>query len=115
MPVNDNISLRNYFAGQALGGLCSNPARYEDPYRNIAFSAFKQADAMIAEGVDASREDAKVDLAIKDAEIARLRTEMGKALACLEDALSPAIPSQHPQRVMWHVQVAHDIAASALS
>jgi hypothetical protein len=49
-PVNpDDVSLRDYFAGQALCGLLASP-NCRSPFneRTIAYMAFEVADAMLA-------------------------------------------------------------------
>jgi hypothetical protein len=47
------MSLRDYFAAQALAGLFSNPSldvhSHENPERQIAIAAYGVADAMIKE------------------------------------------------------------------
>lgn len=44
---NEGMSLRDYFAGQALAGICANPN--VDRMANIVAEAYKAADAMLAE------------------------------------------------------------------
>jgi hypothetical protein len=47
---NDGLTIRDYFAGQALAGLCANLefiADAEMTFVDIARKAFNQADAMI--------------------------------------------------------------------
>ena len=48
---NDGLTMRDYFAGHALAGLCANLeyiADAEMTYGDIAEKAYNQADAMIA-------------------------------------------------------------------
>ncbi len=42
------MSLRDYFAGQALSGLCANPARLEGAPLNVAVAAYRYADALLS-------------------------------------------------------------------
>ena len=46
--VSDGMSLRDYFAGQALAGQSSIP-RIAWSFKDIAEFAYEQADAMLAE------------------------------------------------------------------
>jgi len=45
-----NMSLRDYFAGQAIGGLCADPTNHEifASMDEAAENAYRIADAMIA-------------------------------------------------------------------
>ena len=46
----EGLSIRDYFAGQALVGLCSEDTdKFEDRVENIAMASYLIADAMIAE------------------------------------------------------------------
>jgi len=45
---SNGMSLRDWFAGQALAGLCAHPESDNWEYLGIAASAYTQADAMIA-------------------------------------------------------------------
>lgn len=47
IEVQDGMTLRDYFAGQALAGLCARPAVMID-YGQYAEIAYRQASAMIA-------------------------------------------------------------------
>jgi hypothetical protein len=48
---DDGMTLRDYFAGQAMLGLLSanTPTPTDDPHRVIAIGAYLVADAMLAE------------------------------------------------------------------
>lgn len=46
---SDGLSIRDYFAGQALVGMMSNPMYNENTTRNIAQVAYMTADAMLKE------------------------------------------------------------------
>lgn len=55
--MDHGMSLRDWFAGQALAGICSHNDTWGLPTKNhIAFTAYELADAMIAE-CNESRED----------------------------------------------------------
>jgi len=49
------MSLRDWFAGQVLAGMCANPstersrAKHEELEQKIAFVSYRLADAMLAE------------------------------------------------------------------
>lgn len=55
---SNGMSLRDWFAGQALAGMCANPAFYQTPSDKFAKVAFLRADAMLAarSAVSAARE-----------------------------------------------------------
>jgi len=48
--VQTGMTLRDWFAGQALAGFCANTNIYGLPSAGIARIAYSHADAMIAEG-----------------------------------------------------------------
>ena len=45
--VHPGMSLRDWFAGQALAGLSANPTAYDVAVETLAKWAYEQADAMI--------------------------------------------------------------------
>jgi hypothetical protein len=48
LPTRDGMSLRDWFAGQALQGLCAAPGTINWDQRRHAKAAYEYADAMIA-------------------------------------------------------------------
>lgn len=48
VAVFGGMSLRDWFAGQALAGLCANPVFSENDNDELAVIAYETADAMIA-------------------------------------------------------------------
>jgi hypothetical protein len=46
-PHHDGLSLRDYFAGQALAGLLSSGIKSQGWEETIAFDSYKIADAML--------------------------------------------------------------------
>lgn len=46
--AHQGMTLRDYFAGQALAGVNADPSSREDSVRSIAESAYVLADAMLA-------------------------------------------------------------------
>ena len=46
---SSGMSLRDWFAGQALSGILSNPSLSIKKYRDIIEEAYRFADAMLAE------------------------------------------------------------------
>lgn len=46
MPARDGMSLRDYFAGQALAGLCAN-TNYDWSWEESARQSYRAADAML--------------------------------------------------------------------
>lgn len=51
VAVTTGMTLRDYFAGQALMGHCANPAGIEVQWSKIAHSSYDAADAMLLERV----------------------------------------------------------------
>jgi hypothetical protein len=45
----NGMSLRDWFAGQTLAGMCANAEESYHPYEELAKRAYLQADAMITE------------------------------------------------------------------
>ena len=45
--VNKGMTLRDYFAGQALAGICANPEWKPTDLETVAADAYAHADAMI--------------------------------------------------------------------
>lgn len=48
VPGNDGMSLRDWFAGQALAGFSANPECHGWNFEQAADYAYQQADAMLA-------------------------------------------------------------------
>jgi len=48
-PLAPGMSLRDWFAGQALAGFAANPESWPLEYPTMAKMAYSQADAMLAE------------------------------------------------------------------
>jgi hypothetical protein len=44
---NNGMSLRDYFAANAMQGFCGNPANRDALPKEIAFAAYRQADALL--------------------------------------------------------------------
>lgn len=54
-PAFPGMSLRDWFAGQALAGMCTSAGYQGLPWDAVSSEAYAAADAMIAERVKASK------------------------------------------------------------
>jgi hypothetical protein len=54
-PHHDGLSLRDYFAGQALAGLCSTDELSTEAPEKLAVWSYEQADAMLSARKEATK------------------------------------------------------------